>query len=782
MAAPANDDFANVTLLNPDGGDLPTETTVDATSETHEPVFVEGTTNTLLRDDASFTFQSVWYKLTADRDGAWHFIFSPTATVLEIAVYRGSTLSDLEFVSFQLNGDVWAAALEGEVLFVQVYNYSGGTPPGTGTIGVAQPFGLAWERSPFLKATVAIDDVSYGPFLAGGGRAGESALLADHMRDVWFGAWDSGSPNDRQIRNIKIGSTSPGSSDLFNPLLDDLSEFDTIQGDAAGISASAGVLTVANAGLDAYATKDLGADITYPIYVHYEVKSAADEIAGGFIGDAHNIAASVDDSAWLNGIYADMSVPAWAMESHFAADGADRFGDGPTADVWTSFDIVWDMGGSPPAPPAAAARVVSPPWRFVLTTLNQAVLSFLDHRMTNRQLHYYLRQAPTASGRVYAADPEINLLHTDGEPFLAEGVRILLGLRREGGDPPWVPRFAGILTQATRITEGDTQYVDFTAYGPRQYLYKRPARMADGSLIPRGGRNYKQVRGSDILLEQIALTVAQDGPVFIDVDSGHIADTDPIDFTVQQGATVGDILDALEQTGTMDILLPAVWDPDGNPGNLAQLNIYPLAGNVQNGAIMAYDLFPHSLQNHDWLEDGEQRANSIEFSTVNGLLTPVVFDAASVAKYRAYWAQQTFPAQAGISAIEAEAGIELITRRAHPTTLTITPLPERAPVPFNEYGLADWLPTYISARSGKLLAGYYRVLEIPVSVLDDAVETVTGLVMSSDLPPDGTVFPSVPVTGGGGGGTAPDTPTFGASLSGTPIGGDDIDVVVFATT
>jgi PKD repeat protein len=92
----------------------------------------------------------------------------------------------------------------------------------------------------------------------------------DSVSALSFGAgFDAVSHFD--IRNIKVGTTGFGSSDLFAPALDDLSEFDGLFGDDGSLVASGGVLSVDNdtGGLH-YGWKDIGAETDF--YVQFDLR------------------------------------------------------------------------------------------------------------------------------------------------------------------------------------------------------------------------------------------------------------------------------------------------------------------------------------------------------------------------------------------------------------------------------------------------------------------------------------------------------------------------------
>lgn len=83
------------------------------------------------------------------------------------------------------------------------------------------------------------------------------------------------------------------------------------------------------------------------------------------------------------------------------------------------------------------AATISPLWRFVVTDLGGATLTILDHLASDKMVTPKLNEPLEVSGTVPSDNSEINILHTDGFPFLAEGVRQLYGFRRESNSSPY---------------------------------------------------------------------------------------------------------------------------------------------------------------------------------------------------------------------------------------------------------------------------------------------------------------------------------------------------------
>jgi hypothetical protein len=424
------------------------------------------------------------------------------------------------------------------------------------------------------------------------------------------------------------------------------------------------------------------------------------------------------------------------------------------------FEITGDVTYIPPTPPPpAAVHFQSPFWRFVVLDLATfEILSFLDQFATNRTATYTLNQAAVATGRVPSDNPEVNLpWPTDfDDPFVAEGVRVLYGFRREGTDddpPVWVPRFAGLIMQLEDTAESDVAYTDFTAYDPWQYLLSRPVCNADGSLVGPNGISFTATHANVIALELLLNTINNQGDVLIDAGvawggtsfyTGTIESCDQIDINFPQGTSVGDAWQQLTALDVCDIVLTPIYDPINRPRYLVEFNIYTQVGSPKDDAIFAWDRPSQSLVGITRLiEGGTQRANAVKYfagqggSATGGQTIALKEDAASIIKFGEYWRQQFFPNQTVAAAVEALAEAQLALSEAGRVTVTISPAPERSPQPFLDYYLGDRVPVYASSRfrapipaadeSASDEQNYQRIYGIPLEIGDDSIERVQQL-------------------------------------------------------
>lgn len=403
--------------------------------------------------------------------------------------------------------------------------------------------------------------------------------------------------------------------------------------------------------------------------------------------------------------------------------------------------------------PTAVTLPESPYWRFVITDLDTNVLTFLDTLASNRQVTFLLNQAAVANGTVPSDEPEINILHTDGYPFLAEGIRLLYGFRREvqgvGSDGEttyaWIIRYAGRIEQINDVAESDNSLSTYTAFDPWRYLNSRPIRNSEGGLVGAAGISWDDTRIDVIIGSLLEWSRGTDGNMFIDAGpdyggtafwDGTIEALDQIDINFPQSTMLGEAITQLTSNDLCDVVLTPVWDPINRPGILCDLSIYAQAGATVDEAIFAWDKPGRSLVGVDRLEDGTARANNVKFYAGQGGSGPggssiaVQTDATSESLYGPYWAQQMFPAQQVANAVQALAAAQLELRKNGKKTVSFTPAPERSPLLFQEYGLGDRVRVYASDRFRQDLAGYQRIYGIPLVIADDATETITNMLTS----------------------------------------------------
>jgi hypothetical protein len=221
--------------------------------------------------------------------------------------------------------------------------------------------------------------------------------------------------------------------------------------------------------------------------------------------------------------------------------------------------------------------------------------------------------------------------------------------------------------------------------------------------------------------------------MFVDTTSGTFETTDSIDINFQAASSVGEAWDALCQTGSLDIVLEPVWDPVGNPGILWRLNIYAQAGADKPGSVFAWGRAPFSLAGITRVEDGTLRANNEQLYTAD-VSHPVTLqtDSGSVTKYGQWWEQDVLSDLTVDAATTAIAIERLRLAKNGKTTVSLSPFPERSPIPFMDYDRGDRVKVIAPKDLRKPINGFCRIYGIPIQVGDDQIETISQLLTSPD--------------------------------------------------
>jgi hypothetical protein len=398
------------------------------------------------------------------------------------------------------------------------------------------------------------------------------------------------------------------------------------------------------------------------------------------------------------------------------------------------------------------------PWRVFVTTRAGAVITDLEHRGTDRQFLFTLNGPAYHTGQAAADDVNLNRPYpsADSPANLTNNRRLCYAVRRElHADPPYVCRFGGIF-QSLEDQGADAPTTRYVAYDPWQLLMSRPARHKDtGALLNEKGCTYPTgTRASYIALDQLEWSELNDGESHIDYLTNPyiIDDTTPLPapFEINQTDSVGQVWQNLCDTGTIDIRLDPIYDPMSRPGKLAELRIAQFIGTTRFSIVMGWDRFPYSVVEVNRTIEG--MANSIRFLAGAAAHAVPQTDATSITANGKYWLQQGVGGQMHQKKADLLALGELMIRRNGQRTITYTPISDRIvdARPFFDYDLGDYLPLWASRNLREPLevdyaayladpdfpgaAGYQRVYGIPITLDDNGVERVEGLITSQDSP------------------------------------------------
>jgi hypothetical protein len=403
----------------------------------------------------------------------------------------------------------------------------------------------------------------------------------------------------------------------------------------------------------------------------------------------------------------------------------------------------------------------SPFWRIFVADLAGNGITDYSRLASDRVCDVVLDGPLTLEGTLPSDNAQVWLPYTtDGytDPYLNEGTRLMWGFRRESDESPYyVPRAATLVQLVEDTAEQDNARTRFEGWDPWQYLFSRPVCDVAGVLPDEDGLEFPaNTPVADIITSLLDNTIANHGHTYIDAGlafGGTVYYTGTLDtsmvvsvtetYTIQQGTTVGQAWKDLTNMGVCDIYLEPIYDPFNRPNYLVQLNVVPERGFIREEAIFAWNQPGRSIVGLSRTEEGAGRANKVQYlAGPGGTAGPGALqtDAASVAKYGQYWAQQFFPGAIGTGGpvkVTALAQTMLALRKNGKTTVTFSPAPERSPRPWLDYGVGDRVPVWAATSKFRKLLGegstqYQRIYGWRLNISDDALETVDPMLTSPE--------------------------------------------------
>lgn len=379
---------------------------------------------------------------------------------------------------------------------------------------------------------------------------------------------------------------------------------------------------------------------------------------------------------------------------------------------------------------------IAPDYRFVLCDPLGAYLSVISRISLTKRLRFRRNQFETVTFTVPADDPQVRILHTDGEAFLSCSNRVLKVYRKESGR--WTIRFTGPVEQVEQDGDANGLYAHVTAFGPGRILHQRLVRNAAGGVVNTTGNpiSFTSVAGNTVAktLVDRANTVAATG-ITTDPGLGAAFETTTVQTKeFEEGTMVGEAHEELTDTDTMDIWYQPL---DRQDGILAAMHVETEQGENKPNAVFAYGMGNHSISEFRRLRDGSQIANNVyaysdrpaRGQTWGQSKTAV--DSASQTKYRLRESLRFYSDKYTAETLQALANFEKSLRRNPRETVSIVPAIERAPTPFTDYFIGDFIQVYADELLLQSMAGTQKVEELDIAVDDGGFERVTEIVGST---------------------------------------------------
>ena len=395
-------------------------------------------------------------------------------------------------------------------------------------------------------------------------------------------------------------------------------------------------------------------------------------------------------------------------------------------------------------------------WRFVLCNKNGKPISMLDGIASDVRFDYILNRAAVMSFSVPSEDPRVNILHTDGDPYLDVGDRVMKAWRKTpigstetpGG---WELKFAGRVWSLEDTGDGDTVRTSVVCFDPLKILEKRVCRNDDGTywddqkpvefwngaVYPAViGRPEDGSSGAKIIKKLIQRTRDYAGPVHINL-SGNWEDTSGMTLSFDQ-AMVSDAIATITDTITCDL---EVTDGGGSPG---YLNAYDgtfmrLGGVARLGSDKTATVFfyyaktPFTASEYTRTKSLDMMANAIHFMGKSRAGWRV--SAEDATSQDDFLVMEDVASLTGIehSAIAQKlADIQLALRKDPRDIVTVLPTPESSSMPWNDYWLGDTVSVEAATTpfpvTRQTVSGAQRIYGISLAIDDDYGEHVTDLI------------------------------------------------------
>lgn len=365
-------------------------------------------------------------------------------------------------------------------------------------------------------------------------------------------------------------------------------------------------------------------------------------------------------------------------------------------------------------------------WDFVVCDLNGTTISEVSPIATQKQLRYRLNRPAECSFTVPSDDARVSTVHTDGDPFLSCSNRVLKGYRSVAGTKTL--QFAGIVMQVTDEGDADRAQTSCTAFDPSQLLYHRLVRTVTGTVDT---APFTTIAGGTIAKNLIDRTVTYEGSVPINT-GGSVAATTAQTVTFEQGTTVGQALESLTDTDTMDVVFTPL---DGSAGLFVTFSIVAARGSAKPDAVFGYGAGNYSVSQITRILDGTEMANDVSLAYGQrpdaGTVWPTsrVSDATNITKYGWYESWETIDvAVTNSTLVGVLAAAELSLRKKPKEYLNITPFPEKGPQPFTDYFLGDTIQIWTAATFRQAVTASQRVYGITIDIDESGFERVGQIV------------------------------------------------------
>jgi hypothetical protein len=362
-------------------------------------------------------------------------------------------------------------------------------------------------------------------------------------------------------------------------------------------------------------------------------------------------------------------------------------------------------------------------------------VTILTHLAQDVELLYQLNRSTMLTFSVPSENPQVNIPHTDGLPYIAVGPRWVLGWRKAPAtlNPTpgqWVLKYAGRIWSIQDTGDGDNCRTVVTCFDCLKHLEKRIVRDAMGGFKKQVA--WWAVPGTQVIQEMIDRTQTKVGTVRIDL-GGMWEESALSSVKFDQAMIMPSIL-RLTDTGTVDLDTQYL---DGSDGNFMLLGGRPRLGQDRPNVVLGYAAPPRRAIGYDRTQSLDNLANDVTlFGKSSKGHTVHAADAVSQATYDIFEEVAVIPDVETTELLQMLADEEIFLRKNPNDLISIIPTPEDSPRFFNEYFLGDTIKLRAAVNpfpvTREAIIGIQRVYGVRLKVDNEYGEAVVEMIASAN--------------------------------------------------
>lgn len=365
------------------------------------------------------------------------------------------------------------------------------------------------------------------------------------------------------------------------------------------------------------------------------------------------------------------------------------------------------------------------------------------------QLEYQLNRPTVLTFNVPSEHKLVNIVHDDGDPYLAVGNRLVKGYRKvstssdelPAATTNWTLKFVGRIWHIEDAGDSDTVNTAVTVVDPLHDCVSRLVRSASGDFqkhVSWWGPPAGTDTGDSIIKDMIDRTNACAlAPLLF--DTGGTFDTCAYQTAGWDQAFIMPSIVTLTDTGTVDISLEYADYMDITQTDWTQhahLSAMPRLGSDKPAVIFGYAAPPQTVSQFNRTVDMATFANDVTLwgKTIAGHTAHEV-DSASAAKYGAFEEASSLSDINTLELIQMLASEQLYLRSKPKDIVSITPLQGVSALPFDEWFLGDTVTVNVGRTpfpvTRESFHGVQRIYGFTLTVDADVGERVDSLIVSA---------------------------------------------------